>query len=318
MKTNKLQKYIIATTIILSGIFFVSSLSRAQTWTQTLDQVKDNTQQITSIENKMIDLKDNYRLLYDGAKNQNDQLGDQISFAGYLLSGFSFIFTILGLFLAWYINRQYEKIKEMKDIVENTKKYIDKHNDELYKRIKREETLSLLTRLEEVPEDITNICPLLLSRDLLIEDFSRIRVSYLKTRGDSFDRSVTDQYIILLMQHFPYQSLKDVDIRTDIIPYINGRLLYNMFNRDIKNLFEQTFKYLKEFGISSEENKIIIMKLFYHYFKSKFQTNMELQSFIKEIIVKSELNIIDISNLAKGQAPTDQAYVDWLNLIFTQ
>jgi hypothetical protein len=205
----------------------------------------------------------------------------------------------------------------MKDIVEITKKAIDGHSTDLYKKLKREETLSLLMRLEEVPEDITNICPLLLSRDLLTEDFSRIRVSYLKTKDDSFDRSVTDQYIILLTQHFPYESLKDIDIKIDIVSYINNSLLQNMFSRDIKNLFVQVFKYLKESGISDEQNKIIIKKLLYHYSKSRFQPNMELHSFIKEVIIKSKLNLTDISDIAKEQAPTDQIYIDWLNLIFT-
>jgi hypothetical protein len=317
MKNNKLQKYIIINTFIVLGIFHANKISNAQTWVQTLDQVKNNTQQITNIENKIIDLKDNYRLLYDGAKNQNDQLGDHISFAGYSLGIFSFILTILGIFLALYINRQYDKVKEMKDIVEITKKAIDGHSTDLYKKLKREETLSLLMRLEEVPEDITNICPLLLSRDLLTEDFSRIRVSYLKTKDDSFDRSVTDQYIILLTQHFPYESLKDIDIKIDIVSYINNSLLQNMFSRDIKNLFVQVFKYLKESGISDEQNKIIIKKLLYHYSKSRFQPNMELHSFIKEVIIKSKLNLTDISDIAKEQAPTDQIYIDWLNLIFT-
>ena len=44
------------------------------------DQVDENTQQIQVIESKIVDLKDNYKLLYDGAKNQNDQISDQISF----------------------------------------------------------------------------------------------------------------------------------------------------------------------------------------------------------------------------------------------
>jgi hypothetical protein len=318
MKINRLQKNKIGIILVIVCIFFVSKLSYAQTWIQTLDQVKNNTQQITNIEDKILDLKDNYQLLYDGAKDQNNQLSNQISFAGYLLGGFSFILTIFGFFLALFINRQYEKIKEMKDIVENTKKYIDKHSEDLYKRIKRNETVDLLNRLKEIPEDITNICPLLLSRNLLEEDFLCLKDSYLKTKNNTFDRGVSDQYVILLTQHFPYESLKDIDTKTDIISYINGSLLRNMFNCDVENLFDQVFKYLKETGINSEENKTIIKKLFYHFYKSKFYTNIKLRESIKEIIFKSRLSLIDISSIAKEQSPTDTVYTTWLDLIFSQ
>ena len=248
MKTNPSQKNQIIIILVVLGIFFTSKLSYAQTWVQMQDQVKENTQQIENIEDKIIDLKDDYRLLYGGAKNQNDQLGNQISFASYLLGGFSFIFTVLGIFLAWYINRQYEKIKEIKDAVESTKKYINEHNKELYEKIKRDETVELLNRLKEVPEDISNICHLLLSRDLLEEDYPCLKESYLKIKEDVFNGQAIDDYIILLTQHFPYQSLKDADLKTKIISYINLPLINNMFDRDIKNLFKQILKYLKEFG----------------------------------------------------------------------
>lgn len=315
MKTNQSKNNIITITLMILGLFVVSKSSSAQTWVQIQDQVKENTQQINNVEDKMVNLNDNYKLLYDGAKNQNDQLGNQISFASYLLGGASFIFTILGIFLAWYINRQYEKIKEMKDTVEGTKKYIDEHSKELYRRIKRDETVELLNRLKEVPEDISNICPLLLSRDLLEEDYLYLKESYLKIKDDSFSGQAVGDYIVLLTQHFPYQSLKDTDLRINIIPFINTNLLHNMFNRDIKNFFDQVLKYLKEFGINDEQNKTIIKNLFYNYSKSRFQANIEIQDYIKGRVLKYQLNTTDISTIAKEQAPTDTVYINWLDLI---
>jgi len=317
MKTNQSQKNKIIIIIVVLGIFFTSKLSYAQTLIQIQDQVKENTQQIKNIEDKMIDLKDNYGLLYDGAKNQNNQLGNQISFAGYLLGGFSFIFTVLGIFLAWYINRQYEKIKEMKDTVENTKKYIDEHNKELYTKIKRDETTELLNRLKEVPEDVSNIASLLLSRDLVEQDYQSIKEPYLKVKNGRLKSNVKNDYITLLMQHFPYQSLKDVDLKTEIITCISLPFLNAMFDKDIKNLLSQIFKYLKEFGINNEQNKTIIKNLFYYYSRSEFQANVELQNYIKETISKSQLNTLDLSAIAKEQAPADTVYTNWLNSIFT-
>lgn len=310
------NKIITAFLLIVLSIFFASKSTCAQTWTQTREQVKENTQQIQNVERRIIDLKDNYKLLYDGAKNQNDQLGNQISFAGYLLGAFSLIFAVLGMFLAWYINRQYERIKEMKDVVESTKKYIDEHSKELYKKIKREETLELLSRLKDVPEDIGNICPLLLSRELWEEDYNYVKESYFKMKNTQGRGVEENQYIGLIMQHFPYQSLKDVDLKSEIISQIDSSQLRVMFNRDIKNFFDQVFRYLQEFGMNNEQNKTIIKNLFYHYYHSKFKANLELQDSIKESIAKHKLSISDISIIAKDEAPTDAVYVNWLNLFF--
>ncbi len=308
MKKNNTQKYIV-TLIIFVSLFFVSKLSFAQTWTQTQDQIKENTQQIKNIEDKMIDLKDNYRLLYDGAKNQNDQLGHLISYSGYVLA-------IFGILFAWYINLQYEKIKKMKDTVESTKKYIDEHNKELYKKIKRDETIGLLDRLKEVPEDISNICPLLLSRELLEQDYQYIKESYLKIKDVRYNGVAKNEYVILFIQHFPYQSLKDADLKTEIIAYIDVFLLNHMFDRDIKNLFDQIFKYLREVGINDEQNKTIIKNLFFNYSKSEFKENIGLQNYIKETLTKYQMKTTNLVHVLKEQTPTDTVYIAWVDSIF--
>jgi len=305
MKTNQSQKNKILAFLIVVSLFTIVKTTYAQTWVQTQDQIKENTQQIKNLEEKMVDLKDNYRILYDGAKNQNDQLGNLISYSGYLLA-------ILGLILAWYINRQYEKIKEMKDIVESTKKYIDGHSKELYIKIKRDETIELLNGLQEVPEDISNICNLLLYRDLLEDDFKYLKDPYLKIKDDVSQRNAKYQYAILLAQHFPYQSLKDADLKTEIISWINHPLLNGMFVRDVKNFFDKVFQYLGEFGISDEQNKTLIKNLFYYYSKSIFITNIELQNYINKVVRESKL---DIFSIAKEQAPTDTVYTDWVDSI---
>ncbi len=296
----------------------MNKLSYAQTWTQVQDQIKENTQHIEIIDEKISDIKNNYRLLYDGAKNQNDQLGNQISFANYLLGAFSFIFIIMGFFLAVYINQQYEKVKKLKDIVEATKKEIDDNSTDLYEKLKREETLSLLIRLREVPEDITNICFLLLSRDLIRTDYLYLKPPYLKIKaGLPLNEEAKDDYLILLMQHFPYESLRDLDLKDDIIESINPQNLYNMFLRDIKNFFDQVLKYLKEFGMDDEKNKKIIKNLFYNYSKSKFQANAELQKYIKELLSKYDMKTTSTSSILKEQYSEDTIYTTWVDSLFT-
>ncbi len=308
MKNNLIkQNRIITFFIAIISLFILSNFTYAQTtFVEVRDQTKENTQQIKNIGENIGDLKENYRLLYDGAKNQNDQLGNQISFLSYILAIFGFLF-------AWYINIQYEKIREMKDIVKSTKEYIDGHNNELYEKITRDETVKLLTRLKEVPEDIENICQLLLSRDLLEEDYSYLKEPYLKIKNDELQGTAKDEYIILFLQHFPYQSLKDPDLKIEIVSNVNLNKFNGMFIRDVKNLFDGVFKYLKEFGVIDEENKLIIKNLFYNYSKSKFQANIELKNFIKDIILKFQLNTADVLAIAKEQAPNDSLYMNWLN-----
>jgi len=283
------------------------------------DQIKDNTFQIeniknsiTGIESKFTDLKDNYRLLYDGSKNQNDQLGNQISFSGYLMGVFSMIFAILGSVLAWYVNSQYKKIIEIRVIIENTKNYIDGHSIELYKKIKRDDTEYFLKRLQEVPEDINNIVKLLLSRDLLEKDFNYLRDAYLKIKNDILPQG-KNAYMSLFMQHFPYQSLKNDDLRIDIISYINFNYINCMFERDIMNFFDQTFKYLQEFGINNEQSKNIIKDLFYHCFKSRFKLDNKLKNYIKNLFVKYQLDVAYICSIANEQTPKDATYTAWLD-----
>lgn len=317
MKTGNILKYI-TILILFMRTFSACGLVYAQTWAQTQNQIKENTQQIENINGRLSDLKDNYHLLYDGAKNQNEQLSNQISFAGYLLGAFSFIFTILGFFLAWYINRQSEKVKKMKDMVEATKEAIDGHSADLYKKLKREETLSLLERLREVPEDVTNICELLLSRELLDTDLACLKESYLKIKsGTHSDTDVKNSYMVLFMQHFPYEALRDHDLKDEIILNIEEEYLNVMFPRDVRNFFEQVLKYIEEFGVDDEKNKTIIKKLFYNYSKSKFKNNNEIQFHIKETLSKNNIRTSSIASILKEKDPKDDVYIAWVDLIFT-
>lgn len=314
---NSPQKYLTILAIFMS-LFFVGKLSYAQTWTETQDRIKENAQRIEIIDETISDLKSDYRLLYDGAKNQNDQLSNQISFANCLLGSLSVFLTILGFSLAWYINNQFGKIEKMKNIIEDTKKAIYEHSTDLYKKLKREETLSLLMRLDEVPEDIGNIIGLLLSRELERADFLYLKTPYLKIKNIlPLDQIAINNYMTLLMQHFPYESLEDLDIKRDFINNIDISELNMMFSRDIKNFFDQTLKYLKNFDVSSKENKNIIKKLFYNYSHSKFIKNTEIQDYIKKKLTEYNMKTPQIVSILKEQAPTETTYTAWIDLIFT-
>lgn len=309
MKLKKIKQNVgNAAVIFILSLFFMPLISNAEDIPSNVQaQSVENAQRIENIEARMIDLKENYRLLYDGAKNQNDQLSNQISF-------FSYVFTILGIFLAVYVSIQYEKIKKMKEIVEDTRRYIDEHNRQLFVQIKRDETVELLNRLIDVPEDISNISPLLFSRDLLEEDYIYLKAAYYNI-GNHDLRTDKGLYITLFMQHFPYQCLKDIDLKTEMISNINVCELDNMFNRDIENLFDEVFKYLKEFGINDNQNRTIIKNLFYSLSLSNFKNNTEVRLFIIDTVLKYKFKGIEIMNIAKEQVSGNGPYEEWLKSI---
>jgi hypothetical protein len=288
----------------------MGSFAYAQTsFVEVRDQVKTNTREISIISEKFLDLKENYKLLYDGAKNLNDQLSNQISFAQYLLGALSFLLTLCGVVLALYINSLYEKIKTMKDFVEDAKGNIDK----LYERLRREETIALLTRLREVPEDIGNLASLLLSRDLLDEDFPALKEAYLKYKKDTSIGAHVESYFILFFQHFSYQVFKDLELKADAVSHLNQSTVRSMFKRDMENLIDGVFKFIKEFGFEDELHKTVIKNFFYHYSRSKFQSDIKLKAHIRSVITASGVNSASIIEIAQVQAPNDTVFIAWLN-----
>lgn len=298
-------------------VIFIPIFSFAQTWEQVKDRVKENTYQIESISEKVSDIKDNYHLLYEGSKNQNDQLSNQISFAGYLLGIFSLLLTGLGIYLAWHVNSQFEKIKEMKAIVEETKKAIEGNSTNLYKKLKKEETISYLMRLDEVPEDISNIISILLSRDMVDIDYLYIKKPYLKFKKIiPLSLNGLGEYQLLLIQHFLYQSLGDTDLKNDIMNNLNNGNLNHMFAGDIKNLFDQSLKYLTESSLVSVDNKDFVKNLFYKYFESKFSQNSDLRSDIISILEKYGMKTEYVYSILKEKKTENIKYAEWLELYF--
>lgn len=303
--------------------FLIFQPTYAQTWTQLTNQVNDNESKVKNIENiiedirsRIDDTKENYKLLYDGAKDQNNQLSFQISFLSCLMAAFSIFLTVIGSFFAWYINHQYKKIKEIKNDVAETQEYINQNNKKLYEEIKRDETISLIERLKDVPEDVANIAQLLFFKELKEEDFINLKDAYLKYLEIETEEKET--YLSLLLQHFPYLSLKDNGLRKDIISNIDYTMFDAMFQRDIKHFFDDSFKYLEEFEINSDDSQNIIKKSFYQYYKSKFKMNIELNDYIKDLIKKYKLTSDKIYDIAKTAASSETAYIAWLNPILNK
>lgn len=83
------------------------------------------------------------------------------------------------------VNDQQQEVKKIQeDTEEKLKELQNLHSDiqnnmsAIYERLKREETLALLKRLENIPEDITNLGDILLARQLVKSDFQIMLSAY--------------------------------------------------------------------------------------------------------------------------------------------
>ena len=134
-----------------------------------------------------------------------------------------------------------DKLQELKSL------YLDiqKNSRQIYESMMREETISLLHRLEEVPEDVATLQGSLLVRTLADEDFDVLLQAYhnlitqnLKLYNVSVVedlREVSSQFcfkeetfMLLFAQHFMGKAIEDADLRP---------LLRNMFDSLFKDYF---------------------------------------------------------------------------------
>ena len=238
-----------------------------------------------------------------------------------LLAVFSLIITVGGIFLGWFINRKEknvqallkqvetkkEEVEKLEESTSKTKDEIVKLNDNinsdiegLYAKLRREETITYLKRLVYEPNDIGNILPLLLSRELIDSDLKYALAAYrnlenkndngLKVEGLLVQRlSNKGQYLLLFYQHFCGQALCHELVAADIVaffPYllqcafkndvINSTIsMVNCFNREYTAVdkVETVYLYLK----SLHESKYTNLKEAYSVIVSKYRNDDELK-----------------------------------------
>lgn len=135
------------------------------------------------------------------------------------------------------INAQQQEIKTIHDATEKNVKELQKlHKDiqnnmsELYARLRREETIVLLKRLDEIPEDIENLSDILLARELNDDDYSLLLSAYHNLIERSLELSsvsnvvelreknskfaiLEESYALLFAQHFMGKSILNPELR---------------------------------------------------------------------------------------------------------
>lgn len=301
---------------VFSYLFLIKSQVFAISVYSNQTQIKENSAKILNLEKdlnlvneRISDLKGNNNSLYDGIKDQNQILGNQISFTNYILGGFSLLVTIGGILLGVYIQKQYKKIKNTNDIIQKTKSFIDGHSTDLYEKLKKEEMLSLCKRLEEVPEDIANIGQFLLAKDLPDDCFCFIRNAYQKAESMKEVPIDLSFYMIVILQNFTYLSLNDEYLSSKIIESINRSYINGMFDRDIEKLFKDILRYIKECGLENENVTKIIKNLMNGLYQSKHEKKkMDLLNLIQG----ENINLQKFYKIASENKLSDTTYLEWM------
>jgi hypothetical protein len=274
---------------IILLIFFLPVFVFAKTNNDSIANIKisDIEQRLSSAEKSNYDSKIEYldKRLQDNenlTEKSFNSISTQLSVMEIFIGVAGVFLALLVLLLGWYINHKYEQVVKLKsdnedlldkatvakEEVEKTNRDINDNISEVYKKIKREETVGLLDRLVDVPQDISNICALLLSRKLEYDDFNKLKKAYLKLLSLRDSSSWLSDYKILFFQHFFVHSIKDPEITTEIIEFISDSL-DAAFENDIE-------KTTKEFAVLlSNENISLYNDVIVEYFKglskSKFK-----------------------------------------------
>jgi hypothetical protein len=160
-----------------------------------------------------------------------NSISTQISVSSYVLSIMGIVFAVVAVCVGAYVTYVERKIvkigEENRDLLAKNQKIKQDVQDlnnliqsdiyGLFEKIKRQETVDLLNRLDKVPKDISNICSLLLSRELLQIDFEKLKRAYLNLDDD--DDHFKSDYKLLFFQHFLTDTLKDEKLRKDILDF---------------------------------------------------------------------------------------------------
>ena len=235
--------------LVLSSFSLNAQQKNESNLQNRIDRIESNIKEIeeqsitkNKIENLNTKIK-NQQKLYDQTINS---ISTQLDSANYSLTLFGLLITIIAIVLGVYVTYVERKIvrisdenKELLTKNRNIKKEVEELNRliqsdiyNLFLKIKKEETEHILKRLTKIPKDISNILDSLLSRNLSPDNYSTVRQAYFKLNEN--DEDYKNQYHFLFFQHFFAQSLRDKQIRKDILNFIPEGI-ESSFENDIIN-----------------------------------------------------------------------------------
>lgn len=245
-------------------------------------------------------LNDNFETIKNIVDVSNDTISNEISAVNTMLVVFSVIVGIIGIFLSWYISRVEKKVKTMKDSIEETEKSIKDiaHTVEetdikiqsdisgLYEKLRKEESLALLKRLELEPQDIVHLDRLLFARPLDNEGFPILKSAFLKIQNseEEMDDRI-DSYKILFFQHYLGLSILDDDLRDVIIGFFQT-CMNCAYKRDIIKSTEDFCSALSEDSVPFDKIEILAL-------------------YLKELNDSKHCNLVELKNIFQDKLKKD-------------
>lgn len=299
-------------------------------WVKTLELHSDSLQnRVDSLQGKLDVLQEKTNFLSNIIETANDGVSNQLSATNNLLALVAVIVTIAAIWLGILIEKRKRQIEKMAETIDLKKKAVeglastvdgkkqevellakttedfDKkiHNDiaGLYNDLRKEETKTFFQRIAKEPLDIDNLAQLLLAREVDPENFTLLKLAYLKLQEipeveDKIDlekgvfRIKTDtnhSFMLQFFQHFFYQSLKDDDIRPTFVDNFKN-VFDNAFDSDIIRATEGLCKALTE--EDSSFDKIEVLSEFLKAINdSKFSKFDVIREIIQEKVIPQEL-----------------------------
>lgn len=279
-----------------------------------VETVNKNEAEIKEVESKIDKLSDRFDNLEYAVDTQKDIIAQEqaaidnsLSSANHNISIFSYIVAAIGIIIAIgsfafgvYFSKKTEQILERvdkkRDQIDKLKREITTIKDEakslnneikdnvdgLFNRLRRNDTISILERLVDVPEDIGNLGDMLLARKLYPSDFDLLLKAYTKLMSENkesaenkpmLQMSQKEQYLLLFFQHFCGKSIQSSLLKDDVISYFSTALRC-AFKIDIKNSLLSLLETLNNFDINGE-NESILAKYLAKLNKSKHKTYTE-------------------------------------------
>jgi len=253
----------------------------------------------------------------------NSTIANEISAVNTMLVAFTIVFGIVGVLLGLYISWLQRKVSKMSDnieekeqkiillakTVEDTDNKIQSDISGLYERLRKEETIALLRRLEEEPLDVTNLSELLWARSLEMDCFPILKTAFIKLKslGSVADEisglglSYRQRYVLLFFQHYLYHSILDEELRDDVKNDFDVAFEC-AFKRDV---IKATKDICQALSVSSAQLDKVALLVGYlkSLNQSKYSNLVELKDIFQEKVNK------DILVEAIDKCTTDKVYL---------
>ena len=158
------------------------------TWVNNTElQLNHLEKSIDSLQNRLDLMQTKTDMLMDIIGTSNESVSNQLSAVGWILAIIAVILTLASIFLGLYIRKKRAEIvaigktiAEKKEAMQKMERSITELDEkihgnlgDLYRALRKEETEALLDRLVIEPQDVSNLLPLLLARDLDTNSFEK-------------------------------------------------------------------------------------------------------------------------------------------------